>query len=56
MLDKHFKYNLFKYKEKTGDCLVPQRFKEDKQLASWVGNQRTAYKKKDLSKEKIDAL
>ena len=47
---------LVNYKEKYGDCLVPRRFKEDPKLASWVKTQRVAYKKNNLSKEKIEAL
>jgi len=32
------------YEEKHGDCLVPQRYKPNKQLATWVKTQRKQYR------------
>lgn len=32
------------YKEKHGNCLVPNRYKEDTKLGSWVSTQRRQYK------------
>jgi hypothetical protein len=34
---------LEQYKRTHGDCLVPQRWKEDSRLADWVSNQRMAH-------------
>ena len=39
-----------------GDCRVPQFFKENKKLGSWVMNQRASYKNKTLSSERIRRL
>jgi hypothetical protein len=44
------------YKAQHGDCRVPGRFKENKVLAAWVANQRSAYAKGNLPKEYIDRL
>ena len=53
---------LIAYKNNHGDCNVPRRFKESKQLGEWVATQRTQYKKfKDgkpshMTQERIDML
>jgi len=36
---------LREYKEKTGNCLVPKRYKENPKLGTWVDTQRVQYKK-----------
>lgn len=38
---------LIEYKEKNGHCLVPNRYKEDKQLGLWVSTQRRNYRVKN---------
>ena len=35
---------LLEYKEKNGDCKVPQHFKENKALGKWVAKQREQFK------------
>ncbi len=47
---------LIKYKERFGDCNVPQDWSENKQLGSWVNNQRTYYRKGILYKDRIKRL
>ena len=53
---------LLAYKEKYGDCLVPQNFAGNPQLGKWVSNQRTAHKllqegkKSTLMNERVNAL
>ena len=47
---------LQKYKEKHGDCEIPQRYSENPSLALWVNTQRQAYKKQQLSPDKIKLL
>mmetsp|Transcript_28390 Transcript_28390/g.41783 ORF Transcript_28390/g.41783 Transcript_28390/m.41783 type:complete len:554 (-) Transcript_28390:161-1822(-) len=53
---------LLAYKEKYGDCLVPQNFAGNPQLGKWVSNQRTAYKllqegkKSTLTNERVERL
>ncbi|MFK5923321.1 MAG: Helicase associated domain protein [Verrucomicrobiota bacterium] len=47
---------LVNYKEEHGDCLVPQRWAENKPLATWVGSQRTIKKKGKLDGDKIKRL
>lgn len=47
---------LYKYKEETGHCNVPQGFLQNKLLAAWITTQRSKYKKEKLSKEKIIRL
>jgi hypothetical protein len=47
------KYHLLKqYKQQHGDCKVPR----SKDLGRWVDGNRTAYKGKKLSQERIDKL
>ena len=47
---------LEEYKNMHGDCNVPARWLEDKQLATWVCNQRTYYRNRKLSKDHIKRL
>ena len=47
---------LKEYKEKYGDCLVPQRYKENPQLGVWVATQRNAYEEYRLTKDRIEKL
>ena len=47
---------LKKYKQKYGDTLVPQDYEDNPQLGSWVNKQRTQYKHKKLSVERIRRL
>ena len=37
-------HELLQYKEKHGDCKVPQHFKPNKSLGKWVAKQREQYK------------
>ena len=58
--DQQFWENRFQelvsYKKEHGDCLVPQSWKENKQLASWVKNQRTFRKEDKLDAQRIKRL
>ena len=47
---------LVAYQQEFGDCLVPQGWKEDKQLGSWVNRQRQLKEKGKLSVDKIKRL
>jgi superfamily II DNA or RNA helicase len=47
---------LRKYKEVHGNCDVPSKYFESPLLRSWVCNQRTYYKQKKLSNERIILL
>jgi superfamily II DNA or RNA helicase len=47
---------LKEYKSKHGDCNVPNKYTDNKQLATWVGYQRMVYKDKILGKERIKRL
>ena len=47
---------LIKYKEQFGDCNVPLRLVENKQLGRWVATQRARYKNKKLSDDRIKRL
>ncbi|GAX62365.1 helicase [Candidatus Scalindua japonica] len=47
---------LIQYKEIFGDCNVPSNWNENKQLAIWVGTQRSNYTYKLLSKDHIKRL
>ncbi|SMQ86975.1 Superfamily II DNA or RNA helicase [Bacillus sp. OV166] len=47
---------LLAFKEKHGHCSVPQGFKENPSLASWISNQRTYYKTGTLSQERVERL
>lgn len=37
-------HRLMQYREKHGNCLVPNRYKEDRSLGQWVSAQRRQYK------------
>jgi len=43
---------LIAYKTLHRDCKVPQQYNEDLQLGAWVNNQRSAYKRNDISEER----
>ena len=56
---------LEEYKREHGDCIVPRDYKKNPQLASWVGNQRSAYARSlgknqkgilEISAERVEAL
>ena len=47
---------LIAYREKHHDCRVPQQWSENKRLATWVGTQRTRWKRGLLSADKIQML
>ncbi len=47
---------LHSFKERFGHARVPHRWKEDKDLASWVGNQRNYLRKGWLNTERIALL
>jgi hypothetical protein len=47
---------LIAFKAEHGDCRVPQRWKVDPKLASWVNLQRNIYNKRKLTTERITRL
>jgi len=47
---------LVEYKEVNGNCNVPDKYPANPQLANWVKNQRSDYKKGKLAKERIESL
>jgi len=47
---------LKQYKQAHGNCLVPQRFKENPKLADWVSEQRMAHNKGRLDVERVRRL
>jgi len=47
---------LVEYKKEHGDCNVPKRWEENIQLATWVQNQRSGYKKGQIDEDKIKRL
>jgi hypothetical protein len=47
---------LQQYKQAHGNCLVPQRFKENPKLADWVSEQRMAYNRGQLDAERTRRL
>ena len=47
---------LEEYRQQHGDCNVPQHYKANPQLATWVKHQRQRYQHKKLSSERIEAL
>lgn len=52
-----FMYQQLKeYSCQCGDCNVPQGYKENPQLGTWVVNQRQSYRKNNLSQERIELL
>ena len=44
------------YKKDHGDCNVPRNYMANPQLANWVNTNRTKYKNRKLSKERIERL
>ncbi len=48
--------SLVSYKEKHGNCNVPQFYSEDQQLGTWVNTQRQYKKKGKLQSDKINKL
>ena len=44
------------YKDKYGNCLVPQRWQGNHALADWVSNQRSAYRRKQLDPDLAERL
>jgi superfamily II DNA or RNA helicase len=47
---------LRRYKQARGDCAVPAKWKENKQLANWVSMQRQLKKRGELVSERIKLL
>ena len=47
---------LLKFKEKNGNCNVPQNYPSNHSLGTWVNTQRQAYKNNKLSLEQINRL
>ncbi len=47
---------LVAFKKDKGHCRVPRKWSENPQLATWVSNQRQAYRKEELSKERVARL
>ena len=47
---------LEEYKREHGDCNVPHKYKANPQLVTWVSTQRTFYRKKHLSSQRVEAL
>ena len=47
---------LVAYKQQHQTTIVPQKYEEDQQLATWVHNQRVFYMKKQLSVERTNYL
>ncbi|WP_231911662.1 DEAD/DEAH box helicase [Chlamydia suis] len=53
--EKNF-LELQRFREEHGHCKVPGDYPQNPQLASWVSNQRYAFKKGELSEDKIVRL
>jgi superfamily II DNA or RNA helicase len=47
---------LLVYKTAHGDCNVPDKWPEDRKLATWVGEQRQTRRNRELSEERIGRL
>jgi hypothetical protein len=47
---------LKEYKKNHGNCNVPQRWEENKQLANWVGTQRKSHLNNKLDNDHIKRL
>jgi hypothetical protein len=47
---------LVEFKQKNGDCLVPQQYQKDRSLGIWVSNQRTAHANKKMRQDRKDLL
>ena len=50
-------YNrLVEYIDRKGDADVPQRYKKDPKLGTWVNNQRKAYREGKMPLDRIEKL
>jgi len=47
---------LLDYRNRFGNCRVPQKWEKNKTLATWVSSQRTLYGRNKLSRERIAML
>ena len=47
---------LVEYKRRFGNCMVPQEWNENPQLATWVSRQRLVYSRRKISRERIAQL
>jgi hypothetical protein len=47
---------LVEFKQKTGHCLVPKSYEQDKSLGFWVRNQRNCYKNDVMKQDRKDLL
>jgi ribonuclease HI len=47
---------LFEFKRKSGHCLVPSRYQEDKPLGQWVRAQRKSYTNNKLQEDRKELL
>jgi mRNA-degrading endonuclease RelE of RelBE toxin-antitoxin system len=47
---------LVEYKRKHGDCIVPQRYEQDKSLGQWVTSQRHSHTKNKIRQDRKDLL
>ena len=47
---------LVAYKNEHKDTKVPSKYDQDPQLGNWVSNQRSAYNRKQLSRERTRLL
>jgi hypothetical protein len=47
---------LVEYKRRFGNCMVPQDWPENPQLAKWVSRQRLVYSRRKISQERIAQL
>jgi hypothetical protein len=47
---------LVEFKRKTGHCLVPRRYEQDKSLGTWVSKQWTFHKKNKMRPDRKDLL
>ena len=51
------RYNELKnYKSKFGDCKVPSKYKENRELGLWVGYQRSYFNDDTLAEDRIHKL
>jgi len=51
-----FFQRLQRYKEQHGDCLIPQRCKQDPKLGAWLNQQRQKFKRKALRADREKKL
>ncbi len=47
---------LVAFKENQGHCRVPRKWSENPELGAWVGTQRQAFRKGELSEERVARL